>query len=296
MRNRQAQGLKGPVWKVVEEYASFRRAWVFDRRGEPVEFRSQNQKSGRPEYVHDFDRAPKQIRVIRNDDGSRTELQNLLGRPGTWVPRGLRGFCAFPTAGPITEHAKVGATTAETHYSAQGALVRTVFRGAANEELSVVVYTCDGAGRVLEAVQYNGADAPATEVLRSMLPPAMDPTQQDEAVRSILSPTADASREAAVLRSLLSPGSETSRVRFEYDSAGRVKERTLYAIAIGKQQRTSYEYNEHGDVVMERQDEQEPTRFEYEYDAWGNWTQKLVRDSHGGSERYTRLITYYTDL
>lgn len=153
-----------------------------------------------------------------------------------------------------------GAATAETEFTTRGTLARTVFRGGNGDDLSVVQYTCDDQGRVVRAVQYQGR--------------VPFPTGQ-----------------AGPFGTLLAPGAETCRVVFQYDSMGRVQE---YTVSFGGRQRarTAYDFNEHGDIVTSRHDGEEAVRFEYEYDGWGNWTEKVAHHG-GGTDQYRRLITYY---
>ncbi len=85
-------------------------------------------------------------------------------------------------------------------------------------------------------------------------------------------------------------------MKFRYDDRGRVVERADYVAGDIFRSRRTYTYNEHGDVATETIDEPErersTIRFEYHYDAHGNWIRKVVYYS-GGSHETRRKISYY---
>src|SRR5258708_39261131 len=83
---------------------------------------------------------------------------------------------------------------------------------------------------------------------------------------------------------VLDPGAEQFRVKFTYDHAGLVVVQQIYC---GGQriQQTTNQYNDHLDLeasIVENDAGRSESRFEYEYDAMGNWTRKT--SSHAGDK------------
>jgi hypothetical protein len=82
-----------------------------------------------------------------------------------------------------------------------------------------------------------------------------------------------------------------SRITYAYDLQGRRLERTTKFGTLSES-RTIYRYGDHEDPIAETTEENGGVvehRFQYIYDAQGNWTDRIVQGSH--IER--RIITYY---
>jgi hypothetical protein len=93
---------------------------------------------------------------------------------------------------------------------------------------------------------------------------------------------------------------------YEYDSQGRVKKKFERNMIF--EHTTTIFYNEHGDKARERQTftdntagpehlphvpEDSDIRYTYQYDNFGNWTEKIATSSDGSSITTRRTITYY---
>lgn len=214
------------------------------------------------------------IQTVHRPDGSRTEIHHISG-VDTWTMKGLNDF-GFGTA---------GAPIAETHSGADGLPIETIFRDELGHEFSRLLYTFDGAGNIVEAVQTRGTAPPP--VWRPLL---------DRGLREFAAQAPPEQREIA--RALIEPGAEQARAAFRYDEVGRVVEVTAWLV--GRQiMHTVETYNESGDLATSASDGQPQMRFEYEYDERGNWVRKTAFYTHGseqlGSDEYRRTITYYTD-
>jgi hypothetical protein len=258
--NRIDLGLKGPVLRLTEERFSpsvhSRQEWTFNELGETVGFRQVG--PGLFEYVEEFEAPPEGPRVLRNSDGSTMETQDIV-KFGTYAPRGLRRLgLGFPTG---------GAASAETDFTTDGVAVRTVFRDAAGNGLSSVLYTRDENSRTVEARQYNG-----------YVPQTL--------------PDIVANSGTAMFLYLSPAGAEASRTILRYDGSGRLREVEMSSRGQFLT-RVTYEYNADGDMVTTKHNDDEPVRTQYEYDAWRNWTRKIVHHG-GGPDEWRRLITYYT--
>jgi hypothetical protein len=233
-----------------------RQYFEFDRDGEPISYR--HEAPGSAGYTHDFRAAEQHKRVLRNPDGTRTEIEDLFGVTG-WHPHFAESV-GFQTG---------GAQTAETTFSAGDEPVRTVFRSSRGEQVSVIEYASDKEGHIVEARHYNGA-----------APPAWSAKLPHEVLEAI--------------QPLAVPGAEILRVTYRYDGEGRILEHMTY-FAGQRRGRIAYAYNSQGDIERWWDDDQEPSRMEYEYDRWGNWTAKVVH-RRGGLDKYRRNIAYYSDV
>jgi hypothetical protein len=200
------------------------------------------------------------VEVRAGDGGGRVEVRDVAGYDA-WSMEGLNDV-AFYTR---------GAAVSETSFSSQGIPVHTAFKSDRNEELSRIDYVCDERGRILEAYQ------------RDRVPPALHPR---------MTTWPEPAREAALeaLGNFMGPD-VVLRVTFRYDEGDRVLEESQY-FGDWLHQRTVCTYNEHGDKVTFVSKNEEPYRFEYEYDEWGNWTRQVVQHPMGAAEG-RRRITYY---
>ncbi len=141
-------------------------------------------------YVHNANN-----RVVRREDGTRTEIQSTAGID-VWSMDALLGN-GFGTYGAV-----IARMTFDSHLRP----VETVFEGSVQEELSRVQYTCDERGDVVEAVQYCGPGLRAALAAKAGI------------------------FEDALPHELAPSGSEQARVTLQYDDAGRVTEQALWFV------------------------------------------------------------------
>ncbi len=78
------------------------------------------------------------------------------------------------------------------------------------------------------------------------------------------------------------------RVTFQYDSEGHILERATY---FGEERlhRTVYGYNERGDTVSSKTDDEPAIVIEYDYDERSNWTRKVTHHALGSDEERRRI-------
>jgi YD repeat-containing protein len=163
--------------------------------------------------------------------------------------------------------------------------------GANGELLSSLNRTYDQKGRVLESTEVIESDdfllSPAA---RDRL--ASDPKAFEEMERQF----------AAVL----GPQRVLARMSYVYDAQGRVVEKKI-KLGTSDNEVTKITYNAHGDEAEEirtashsgHPPEEDIVNFSYEYDSFGNWTEKKVSSpptANPPSEIWTiehRTITYY---
>ena len=125
---RQKLGLKGPVWKVIEEWQS-----PYESRAE-LEFDRDGMRVAPPE---------REVEVYEESDGGRREIRRIASGVDGWSMDGLNEVCFFTR----------GAVLAETAFTAQWVPSQTVFMGEKHNEVSRIRYICDDRGRILEARQ-----------------------------------------------------------------------------------------------------------------------------------------------
>jgi hypothetical protein len=199
-------------------------------------------------------------------DGSRTEVQDISGF-GFWTMAALNG-AGFPTR---------GADVAETTFAPEGVPIETFFRSKDGAETARIRYMHDTKQRVLEVVRH------------AIVPPALPP--QMAAWARTAAPS-----ELGQLADELDPN-VALRVTFMYDDDGRVLEQAqFYDNRLSE--RITYMYNDHGDKVAvtlsgRGYEGLQHFKYEYEYDAWGNWIRQIARFPSGDIGECHREITYY---
>jgi hypothetical protein len=284
LTDREVRGLRGPVRLVVTRPSPGGpvQEEAFDRDGRLVGFREQPAAGSQSSFEYRYDAEGNRydasgrrwglphIRTVRNPDGSRVEIVDVSMVAG-WGPEGMHEVW-FGTG---------GASTAETTFDLRGAPSGAVLRNAQGGELSRISCTCDGEGRIVDAVQYGGTSRPPLPGAPGL---AVEDLPGDQ-------------RELA--RALFEPGSEQFRVAFRYDSFGRVVER-IGSFAGREDERTVNAYNERGDIQTSTATTGTGTmvyEFDYDYDEYGNWIRQTSRYMSGGSmagsHEFSRTIAYY---
>lgn len=251
--NRSSLGLRGAVRRVAAQRRShnnalFTEGQEFDREGRLLSTWSQPQDGQRTDCHFDPLGYPREFHfaVSESADGGRTELQELPASPDLcWTMDALH-FCSFRTG---------GAKYAETTFGPRGAPVRTVFRSAEGEDLSQLLYVCDGNGNVLEARETGGAS------LWFLAGQFRNTFRYDTANRVI----------------------EQSL----YCRLAGISEQRLHHML--------YRYNDHGDLLWATDEDNPspPSEYEYEYEEQGNWTRQVMHHALGTDE-VRRRIEYWS--
>jgi hypothetical protein len=199
------------------------------------------------------------------------EIQSLVddqGRTVTgWSMDCLHSF-AFPT---------LGANVARTQFDQAGIPVETILEDDNDSEAARISYECDDQGRIRRAVERTGPSSS----LQALLPSGLGLSGGDDSARPEISGSND-----------FGSGKELARMSFWYTSAGHLAR--MEADLLGQITRTTFEYNDEGDVVEIRADEGKPTVFAYEYDHRHNWLVKKSLHPGDGIEE-VREITYFDD-
>jgi hypothetical protein len=239
---------------------------VFDRDGKLVSLSEHYPDGHTSQSVFTYDNQGERIhstlRVIREDDGSWTRIQDVSSL-SSWTMEDLHQV-AFGT---------LGASSARTAFARSGQAMETVFENRHGATVSRIRYVYDDHGKMLEAVQYCSSALP------------FDPTPV------VLEEGARIGKPAQAFE----PDKEHSRAVFRYDDTGHLLEQEIYLVG-NRISRVINTYNDVGDVIRVIDSGVAPTsmeyEYEYEYDRHGNWTRRKVLYP-GGSDDYTRLISYH---
>jgi hypothetical protein len=250
--DRHAHGLRGAVRRVFTERLWYNNAVSaqgeeFDRDGKLTGSWSQPPNGPRADLQYDAagHLSELHVSVAENADGSRARKEELPIRDLAWTMEGLHGVYLRTS----------GAKYAETMFEASGAPVRTVFRGEQGEEMSQLLYLCDGNGNILEARESGGTSF----WLRAGQFSAT--FEYDGGGRVIAS--------ATHLRTLVGQ---------------QQLHRTLYR----------YNDHDDVVWAKEDNNPAPATEYEYEYDEQGNWTRQVMHHALGVDEVHRR-IEYWSE-
>ena len=241
----------------------------------------------------------RQLEVCRYDErGQKTKIA-YLPVAEIKADRCSSSSCSISYAVEGTENSigAPGATTNTITYDDKGYPVEAVFRDATDALVRRLVFSRDVEGRVVsEVLQFRGAAAFVDEM-------PLSPEQRDELVQTI----AAAFENDAMFTE-----------RYAYDARGRRIE-TVRRMGCLSEEHLTRRYDEHDNPVEEvrtdvgrdvRMDDEalksgdervltQWTRFEYQYDAHGNWTERVVWQRSASDLDYQRsnterrVITYH---
>ena len=222
-----------------------------------------------------YDDAGRQARTVQMNSGSTPRDIEVF----TYDSRGLKTKVCFLT---IPEPCSYGVEGTEFSYGASGATTMTVrygetalpdevlFLDARNSLVRRVSFERDAAGRLLKEELHFGEQSPWPEL-------------PDSAA-------------AEALASLFGPSQTLSSTTYAYDPSGRVSERTTRMGSLSED-RDSFRYDDRGNTIehtteheaheveideqgsphsASEQSSRQHFRFEYRYDTFGNWTERVV--------------------
>ena len=286
-----------------------RRARAYDEVGRLVgaEFWSDGGPRSRIRYYYDAagrssrtvnvtpDGTEHDVETCHYDDaGRKTKVQYLaVPRPNTEISYAVEG----------TEHAFAapGATTSTVVYDDRELPAEVTFHDANHAIVRRIVLSRDGDGHLMTEAVYFGGEAFAD------LPAAIDDAPAEERVQL-----------AALLANVFADRT-FSTTTYRYDEVGRLQERTMRMGSLSEE-RTTFRYDDKDNPIEEISEshsrdihlddagavqarEEEPrvrhVRFEYQYDAQGNWTEQTVWIRTDSQLEYRcsnierRAITYY---
>jgi hypothetical protein len=260
---------------------------LYDEAGRLVETQFWIDDALSNQILYVYDDAGRHVRTVEvNRDGTRrdTEVSTYDGSgrktavrfPG---PHGPNVDVMYAVEGVDHGYGAPGAVTMTTAYDAQDLPAEVLFRDAQDALVGRVVLVRDEAGRLLSDELQLGE--------RGLFPKLEQHAESTDADRAEM---------AALLAKVLGPALAFMKTTYVYDEKGRVVERKTSSGSLGEE-RTATRYDEydnpieqtgenherevgvdeHGELhtTSERSHTQH-TRFDYQYDAEGNWTERVV--------------------
>jgi YD repeat-containing protein len=282
------------------EDSVFRTTYSYDEGGRLLEMQSGTaDAAAQHRVVHAYDPQHRLLRVTRidpdgtehlthtctyDDQGRRTTVQDL--------PPNVDGY---GVDGSEFGYGAPGAVRQTTKYNERDLSVESLIHDAGGAVIRRVILTRDAAGHVVIEEAQNVGGGPIPEG------PEMSTEDRDK------------------LASLLALAFAQIRTMNTYDAKGRLVDR-IQQMGLLREERTTYSYDDRGhritqsvesvDRQMNFDDDGTPhpsadtkrmhdTRFEYQFDAQGNWTERIVsaRFTEGAelapSNVERRSIEYY---
>lgn len=284
----------------------------YDDSGRLAETRSWMNDDAPTRVMYDYD-ADGRVVLARQvtPDGSWSEIERSTydeagRRTKTAVlpslsTEGGEVCVSYGVEGSRASYGAPGATTLVTDYDERGLPATATFLDAAGRVVLRVAFTRDDAGRVL------------TEEARIGGPLFLAHLPSDQEL------PAEARAQLAAFAGVAFPDHVYHSAVHTYDAAGRLIERVTRFGAMSEE-RTAYDYGDHDDPAEERSsgwhrpmnsgdgggvDEGEregsehTIRYEYQYDAQGNWTERIISSRSGPDGPFSRsqlarqVITYH---
>jgi YD repeat-containing protein len=285
--------------------------WVhaYDTEGRLVEERwwKDDEPTSTTVYAYDGQGRPTGHVEIA-PDGTRRETETCTydgsGRKTkrTFLPVLDTTNVCYGVEGSQQAYGAPGASTMTTSYDERGRPAQAIFQDANQAIVRRVTFTRDEAGRVLaESVEFGDA------------PPFPDALTGTGGVPS------EYRAKMATLLAEVFANQTFSTTTYVYDSRGRVVER-ITRMGNLSEDRTTFRYNDRADPVEESEEHRSrganlddqgvmqatdershtsQTRYEYRYDEYGNWTERIVWSRHDSQSDFRRsnlirrAITYY---
>ncbi len=272
-----------------------RSEWLYDDAGRLVELQHGDTSC---RWLYSYDSAGRPTRTMQvNQDGSRQQTgactYDDAGRKTKvqYLAPELRGVAhSYGVEGTGRSYAAPGATTVTINYDERDLPAEVLFHDAHRRLVRRVAFVRDEAGKLLSE-EYCLGDEPQF------------PGLPDTAMANIFG-----------------PGRTLSSTTYAYDSQGRLSEKTTHMGVLGEDH-TTFQYDDHENPIEQGEEHHSrefgidengtmlPTterahtrhiRFEYRYDAQGNWTERVVwirQEPNPNFERSNierREIGYYT--
>jgi len=233
-----------------------------------------------------------------SEDGKKTKVYFIPKQD----PNVLFGY---GIEGTTHSYGAPGAATVTTRYDERGQPHEVLFHDDGQRLLRRVIFTRDSTGRLIREEMHFGEQTPF---------PGMEKDLENASA-------ADRERALAMIANLFGPNKVMSSTTYAYDAKGRLVERRTCTGQLADR-RSTFRYDDHDNPIAEASEDSSremqtdekgnlhPTkesshkqnvRFEYRYDAQGNWTERIVWsrwESNPNFERSNierRDITYYAE-
>ncbi len=281
--------------------------YFYDEAGRLLErqFRRNDEVLGRSLLYYDSD--GRYVRTVSvNHEGTQCEAENCnydnngrMTKVRFLSPPAPNAPCFYGVEGSETGYSAQGATTMTTTFDENQQPSEAVFLDENRNLVSRIVLARDAAGRLVSEEQYfdeQGLSKPLEEM------------------------PLEARASATVLfAKILGPSQAFASVAYQYDQDGRLSSRTERMAGLSVE-RTTFRYDDHGNPVEQTTEEnsrefgindtgelrtasedsrKNQARFDYSYDAHGNWTERVVWVRYGSHSDFQRsnverrLISYH---
>lgn len=288
-----------------------RSSYVYDASGRLQETRFWMNDDAISKGIYFYDERGRITRIAGVDQGGKEhESEAYSYSPDGkkmkvyFVPKQYSdGAFGYGIEGTTHSYGAPGATTITTRYDDRGQPEEVLFYDDGQRLLRRVIFTRDTTGRLMREEMHFGEQLPF---------PGMEKELEN-------APPKDRERAMAMLANLFGSKKVMSSTTYEYDGQGRLLGRRMRMGELADH-RTTFRYDDHDNPIEEtsedtsremQMDEEgnlHPTketsniqnvRFEYRYDAQGNWTERVVWsrwETNPNFERSNverREITYY---
>jgi hypothetical protein len=291
----------------------FRSVYAYDEAGRVIEEQSGTDRGPTRRLVHSYDALGRPTQSVKvAPDGTRRQIDTwqydsagrkskvtflTVDQPDIPVPI----FC-YGVEGTEIAYGAPGAATLTIAYDEHGRSSEGSFHDANGGLVRRIVFTRDEEGRLLTEVVYFGGETPFPGLVT-----------HNESV-----PVEERANLAELL-TMVFADQVFSSTTYAYDEKGRLMERTIRMGNLSEG-RTTYRYDDNDNVIAEISEDQhremhvdtdgvlragedahlgQQNRFDYLYDAHGNWTERVVWSRTGSQPEFRRsnierrAITYY---
>jgi hypothetical protein len=289
-----------------------RASFAYDADGRLRETRSGISDKPTRKSVYSYDAAGRLARVVSVDlDGTESEAEVYSnGQDGKrtrvqFISKQGANIASYAIEGSEVSYGAPGAVTITTRYDDREQPDEVLFKDQDHRVVRRVVFTRDSAGRLVREEAHLGEQLPFPSIEKEL------ENQPPEAREKLLAAFSKAFGPQLILFS----------ASYSYDEKGRLAERRRRTGELDGGQRTTYRYDDRGNPIEEIDKDKSidwqiddtgnsrPTkeishtqnsRFEYAYDAEGNWTEKVLwsrlepNPNFQLSNMERREITYFT--
>jgi hypothetical protein len=287
--------------------------WFYDEAGQLTETRYWMNDGPPDKILYFYDDAARHVRTVQaNHDGTQRDSEACsydISRRKTKVhflgPQKPNVSYAYEIEGTGQAHGAPGAATMTVSYDERDLPAEVLLHDAHHSLLRRVIFVRDSAGRLL-----------SEEIHLSERIPFPDFQSQLESY-----PPEDRARASEAFASLFGPTQMFSKTTCEYDQTDRLLEQSSRMGSLAED-RTTFRYDEHDNPIEETTEHTsreaslkedgtlhysedrlnvQHARFEYRYDAHGNWTERIVSiqpEPDADFQRSNierRAITYHAD-
>jgi len=280
--------------------------WFYDDAGRLTEATSQFNDGPIDRTVYSYDPAGRHMRTLQmSPDGTTTNLEtcsyDAAGKKTKVRFLAIGGAsAAYGTEGSEGAYPAPGATTMKTTYDERDFPSSVVFQDANGHAVTQLIFMRDNAGSLLSEEMHAGGESLLQGLVEKV-------------------PLEDREKLAALFKTVFDRS--FSRTTYAYDAQGRLVERAIGMGSLGDD-RTTYRYTDRNDPIEEVSEHRsrdagldengavrykpdrvsvQRNRFEYLYDAHGNWTERIVSYqvepnlTFQRSNIERRVITYHAE-